>query len=43
MKYIIMPILISTFLYSHGIKSSITTSYESLDFKNSVQKNDGKR
>ena len=43
MKYIIMPLLVATFLQAHGLKSSITTTYETLDFKNSIQKNDGVR
>lgn len=40
MKYILL--LLSTFLMAHEpIHSSITTYYENIDFKNSVQKNSG--
>ena len=43
MKYILMPLLVATFLQAQGVKSSITTTYESLDFKNSIQKDYGVR
>lgn len=43
MRYILIAMIMAIFLQGDEVKSSVTTSYEILDFKNSIQKNEGNR